>query len=108
LLADIPSITTPTAADGRGHVYHLYVIETDERDALQSALKARGVPTVINYRRALPFLPAYADRGHTADDFPVAHRLQERILSLPIYAELSEAQQDEVVAGVRDAMNVEK
>jgi len=102
LLADVPGITTPTEVEGRGHVYHLYVIETENRDALQAALKAHGIPTVINYRRALPFLPAYSDRGHTANDFPVAYRLQKRILSLPIYAELSEIHQDEVIAAVRE------
>ena len=103
LLADIPNITTPTEAEGREHVYHLYVIETDGRDALADALKAKGVPTVVNYRRALPFLPAYAHLGHTPDDFPVAHRAQNRILSLPIFAELTHAQQDVVAAAMREA-----
>lgn len=104
LLAGVFGLTTPVEAEGREHVYHLYVVEADSRDELQAALKARGVPTVINYRRALPFLPAYADRGHTADDFPVAHRMQGRILSLPIFAELTEAQGEEVAAAVRDVI----
>jgi dTDP-4-amino-4,6-dideoxygalactose transaminase len=103
LLANIPGVATPMEGEMRGHVYHLYVIESDDRDTLQAALKARGVPTVINYRRALPFLPAYADRGHTAADFPVAHRMQERILSLPIFAELTQDQQDRVAAALREA-----
>lgn len=103
LLAGIPGIATPTEAADRGHVYHLYVVEADDRDRLADSLKARGVPTVVNYRRALPFLPAYAERGHTPDDFPVAFRLQNRILSLPIFAELSEAQQEQVAIAVRDA-----
>lgn len=103
LLAGIPSIATPTEATDRGHVYHLYVIETDDRDGLADALKAKGVPTVVNYKRALPFLPAYADRGHTPEDFPVAHRLQNQILSLPIFAELTQAQQDQVATAVRTA-----
>lgn len=102
LLADIPGIAIPTECDGREHVYHLYVIESDDRDGLAAALKARGVPTVINYKSALPFLPAYARLGHKPEDFPVAHLMQGRILSLPIFAEFSEAQQDQVVAAVRD------
>ncbi|MCW6531217.1 DegT/DnrJ/EryC1/StrS family aminotransferase [Sphingomonas sp. MMSM20] len=101
LLADIPGIATPTEVAGREHVYHLYVIEADNRDALAAALKDRGIPTVINYKRALPFLPAYAHLRHTPADFPVAHRLQGRILSLPIFAELNEEQQDAIVAAVR-------
>lgn len=106
LLANIPGVATPTELEGRGHVYHLYVVEADDRDALANALKARGVPSVVNYRRALPFLPAYADRGHTPEDFPVAHGLQERILSLPIFAELTEIQQDQVALAVREAASV--
>lgn len=104
LLTGIPGIIVPTEADGRGHVYHLYVIESDDRDALAEALKNRGVPTVVNYRRALPYLPAYAHLGHTPQDFPATHRLQGRILSLPIFAELTEAQQDAVAAAMREAV----
>jgi len=106
LLADIPGLVTPTQAEGRGHVYHLYVVEADDRDGLAGQLKARGVPTVINYRRALPFLPAYTDRGHKPEDFPVAHRMQSRILSLPIFAELTDEQGDQVVAALREAMAI--
>lgn len=103
LLADLPGIVIPTEAAGYKHVYHLYVIEADDRDGFAAALKARGVPTIVNYKRALPFLPCYAHLGHAADDFPVAHHLQGRILSLPIFAELTEAQQSKVVGAVRDA-----
>jgi dTDP-4-amino-4,6-dideoxygalactose transaminase len=102
LLRNIPGIATPTEVAGREHVYHLYVIESDSRDDLAERLKAKGVPTVINYKRALPFLPAYAHLGHTPEDFPVAHHLQSRVLSLPIFAELSEGQQDQVVAALHD------
>jgi dTDP-4-amino-4,6-dideoxygalactose transaminase len=103
LLADLPGIVRPTEVAGNIHVYHLYVIESDDRDALATALKSRGVPTVVNYKRALPFLPCYAHLGFCAEDFPVAHRLQGRILSLPIFAELTESQQDHVAAAVLEA-----
>lgn len=103
LLGDIPGISTPIEVAGREHVYHVYVIETADRDGLAARLKAKGVPTIINYKRALPFLPAYAHLGHMPEDFPVAFRQQGRILSLPIFAELTEAQQDQVAAAVREA-----
>lgn len=103
LLADIAGIVTPTEVAGREHVYHLYVIEADDRDGLAAALKERGIPTIVNYKRALPFLPCYAHLGHRSEDFPVAHRLQERILSLPIFAELTQEQIAEIAAAVREA-----
>lgn len=100
LLSDVPAIITPTEMPEREHVYHLYVIEADDRDGLGEFLKSRGVPTVVNYKRALPFLPAYTHLGHAPEDFPVAYKLQGRILSLPIFAELSETQQDHVVEAI--------
>jgi dTDP-4-amino-4,6-dideoxygalactose transaminase len=103
LLADVPGIVTPKEVVGRTHVYHLYVIEADDRDGLAAALKSRGVPTVVNYKRALPFLPCYAHLGHTHDDFPIAHHLQGRVLSLPIFAELTATQQDKVVTAIHAA-----
>lgn len=100
LLADINSVKAPVEVAGREHVYHLYVIESSDRDALAASLRTAGVPTVVNYRRALPFLPAYADRHHRAEDFPNAHYLQDRILSIPIFAEISENQQEMVVNAI--------
>ena len=102
-LANILGVKLPTEAEGRGHVYHLYVVEADDRDSLADRLKASDVPTVVNYRRALPYLPAYAHLGHTPADFPVAYRAQGRILSLPIFAELTVAQQGTVANAVRVA-----
>ena len=74
----------------RDHVYHLYVIRTDRRDALKKHLADAGITTVLNYPKALPFYPAYAYLGHKAGDFPVAYANQSRILSLPIFPEMSE------------------
>jgi dTDP-4-amino-4,6-dideoxygalactose transaminase len=87
----------PKVGEGREHVYHLYVIEHPERDALAKHLKAAGVQTVINYPVALPFLEAYSRFSHRPEDFPAAHAMQSRILSLPMYAEISD-QQIEYVA----------
>ena len=61
-------------------------------------LQAAGISTVLNYPRALPFYPAYAYLGHTPEDFPVAHANQSRILSIPIYPEMTD-QAIEYVAG---------
>jgi dTDP-4-amino-4,6-dideoxygalactose transaminase len=88
LLAGIGDIETPKIGPDRDHVYHLYVIRTDRRDALKAHLDAAGIATALHYPKALPFYPAYAHLGHRPEDFPVAHRNQSRILSLPIYPEM--------------------
>jgi dTDP-4-amino-4,6-dideoxygalactose transaminase len=91
LLREISAVTTPAIAANRDHVYHLYVIRTDERDALRKHLSGSGIDTVLNYPKALPFYPAYAYLAHQPSDFPVAYANQSRILSLPIYPEMSES-----------------
>jgi dTDP-4-amino-4,6-dideoxygalactose transaminase len=90
LLEDVGDVITPTVQSDRDHVYHLYVIRTENRDALRAHLSEVGVSTVLNYPKALPFYPAYAYLGHVSKDFPAAYFNQSRILSLPIYPEMPE------------------
>ena len=105
-LADIPQVRTPQVAEARTHVYHLYVIRCDRRDELKSHLASQGVPTVLNYPKALPFYPAYDYLGHKPGDFPHAFANQSRILSLPIYPEMPEAQVDYVARTIRNFYSI--
>jgi dTDP-4-amino-4,6-dideoxygalactose transaminase len=84
LLANTP-ITTPTAADWAEHVYHLYIIQVDNREQLQAHLADAGIATGIHYPIPIHLQPAYADLGHKPGDFPVTEQLAKRILSLPMY-----------------------
>jgi dTDP-4-amino-4,6-dideoxygalactose transaminase len=100
LFAKVPGVERPAIAAGRTHVFHLYVIRVKDRNGLQKFLNSRGVSTMLNYPRALPFYPAYSYLGHTPADFPVAHDHQDRILSLPIYPEMT----DEMIRYVVDCV----
>ncbi|HEY3731203.1 MAG TPA: DegT/DnrJ/EryC1/StrS family aminotransferase, partial [Steroidobacteraceae bacterium] len=91
-LAGVPGVVTPVVGEGREHVYHLYVVRHERRDQLAQHLKERGIQTVINYPVALPFLPAYAYLRCRPDDYPNAHRHQSRVLSLPMFAEMTAGQ----------------
>jgi dTDP-4-amino-4,6-dideoxygalactose transaminase len=91
LLKGVGDIVTPLVADDRDHAYHLYVIRSEQRDALKLHLNDAAISTVLNYPKALPFYPAYAYLGHKPADFPVAHANQTRILSLPIYPEIEDS-----------------
>jgi dTDP-4-amino-4,6-dideoxygalactose transaminase len=101
-LADIPGLTPPPVAAGRESVFHLYMVRHDDRDGLARHLDARGVQTGIHYPVALPFLKAYAYLGHRPEEFPNAFHNQSRILSLPMFPELSDAQRRHVVAAVAE------
>jgi len=100
LLANNPAVTIPVCGAGREHVYHLYVIQHSQRDRLATFLGSRGIQTVINYPVALPFLPAYARLEHVPTDFPVAYGHQSKILSLPIFPEMTVEQVQYVAAAI--------
>jgi dTDP-4-amino-4,6-dideoxygalactose transaminase len=101
-LAGIGDVIVPETAEGREHVFHLYVIRTEHRDALQAYLGSHGIQTIINYPKALSFVPAYEYLGHRPEDFPVAYSHQDRILSLPIFPEITDSQIEYVVACIQD------
>ncbi len=107
LLNELGDIAAPKVAPDCEHVYHLYVIRTEKRDALKKHLAAAGVATVINYPKALPFYPAYAYLGHTPKDFPNAYFNQSQILSLPIYPEMTREMLSDVVDSIANFMAIE-
>ena len=86
------SVAKPFAKQGYKHVYHLYVIKTKQRYELMQMLKENNIVTAIHYPTALPFLPCYANHGYTTADFPVAYANQSQIVSIPLYAELTNEQ----------------
>jgi dTDP-4-amino-4,6-dideoxygalactose transaminase len=102
LLAGVGDLVTPKVGADRDHVYHLYVIRTEKRDALKKFLGDKGVGTVLNYPKALPFYPAYAYLGHKPEDFPVAYANASRILSLPIFPEITDAMQQYVADSIKE------
>ncbi|BAO55404.1 DegT/DnrJ/EryC1/StrS family aminotransferase [Nonlabens marinus] len=77
--------------------WHLFVIRLKERDALRNHLKAHHIETGIHYPTALPFQPCYKYLNHTSKDFPIAAKLQDEVLSIPMYAELEKFQLDKIV-----------
>jgi dTDP-4-amino-4,6-dideoxygalactose transaminase len=96
-------VRTPTAAPEIEHVYHLYVIETDRRDAVQDHLRAGGVSTGIHYPVPVHLQEACAHLGYRAGDFRVTEAAAARILSLPMYPELNDAQIAHVAATLLEA-----
>lgn len=85
------SLPTPRIRPDARHVFHLYVVQVENRARVMDALKKLGVETAIHYPTALPFLPAYKRFGHLPKEFPVAAACQDSVLSLPFYPELDES-----------------
>ena len=96
LLGDVAGIELPVTAEGNQHVWHLYVVQVDDRDALLSNLNSKGIGAAIHYPVPIHCHPAFANLGKGPGSFPVAERAAGRILSLPLHPHLTSSQQEYV------------
>jgi dTDP-4-amino-4,6-dideoxygalactose transaminase len=101
LLAPAP-VTVPQEMSYGQHVYHLYVVQSVQRDALQAFLKERGVGTLIHYPVPIHLQPAYRGRLGDVGSFPETEHAAREILSLPMFPELSESEVRQVAKVVRE------
>lgn len=90
ILNEIEGISTPKIRKKASHIFHQYVIRTAQRDELAAYLRKNEIETGIHYPVALPFLKVYEYLKNKPADFPVADNYQNKILSLPMYPELTE------------------
>jgi dTDP-4-amino-4,6-dideoxygalactose transaminase len=104
LLAGVDGVQVPAAAAGNVHVWHLFVVEVDERDRVLADLRAAGIGASIHYPVPIHLQPAYASLGYGPGDFPVAERSAARILTLPLYPGITAAQQEQVVEALAAAV----
>jgi dTDP-3-amino-3,4,6-trideoxy-alpha-D-glucose transaminase len=88
--------------DGADHVYHLFVVRTDARDALRQHLDERGIASAVHYPVPIHRTEAYAHIGLGAGSRPVSERLAERICSLPLWPGMTDAQLARVIEAVRE------
>ena len=104
-LSSISGVVAPSVRPDTKHTFHLYMIRAERRDELQAYLKGKGIDTAIHYPSALPNLPAYDYLSTSPADFPVATKLQDEILSLPMYPELQEESINYVCDTIRSFYN---
>jgi dTDP-4-amino-4,6-dideoxygalactose transaminase len=101
LLGHLPGLALPKAAKDRKHVYHVYAVRVNDRDAKLKQLGERGISCGIHYPIPVHLQEAYRFLGYGRGSFPVAERCAEEFLSLPMFPELSEEQIQAVVKEVR-------
>jgi dTDP-4-amino-4,6-dideoxygalactose transaminase len=103
-LAGLP-IRLPVVEPGREHVCHLFVVQTDDRDTVLAGLKEAGIGAGIHYPIPIHLQPAYHDLGYGPGSFPVAEAAADRLLSLPVYPEMTDEQVDYVAAVLRSLVS---
>lgn len=99
-------IATPVESANAGHIYHLYVVQVQNRAHIQQQLKGHGIGTAIYYPQPLHLCEPCLPLGHSAGDFPAAEAATETALAIPIYPEMSLQQVDEVVGALKAANEV--
>lgn len=102
LLAGVNDITLPMEMDYARHVYHIYAVRTEKRDALQCFLAEKGISCLIHYPQPIHLQDAYSSLGLTRGDFPVAEKSSQEVLSLPMSPDLGEHQLEYVATQIRN------
>jgi dTDP-4-amino-4,6-dideoxygalactose transaminase len=104
LLADVAGVSLPVTAPGNEHVWHLYVVRVPRRDAVLAALHDAGIGAGVHYPIPVHLQGAFRDLGHEPGDFPEAERAAREILSLPLFPEITEQQQQRVADALEKAL----
>lgn len=105
LLSKIEGITLPVEADFANSVYHLYVILVDDREGLQQFLSDKGIGTGLHYPLPLHLQKAYAHLGYKNGSFPVTESVAKKLISLPMFPELTREQIEYVAESIKEFIN---
>jgi dTDP-4-amino-4,6-dideoxygalactose transaminase len=99
-LLEDAKVVRPASLGNIRHVYCLYTIQVDERGRLQKELDESGIQTAVHYPVPIHLMPAYADARYNAGDFPVAEACARRVLSLPLYPQMTKYQVERVAGEI--------
>ena len=99
--AEVP-ITTPKVAEGNNHTYHQYTIAVDNRDELLRHLSKKGIAARVYYPVPLHLQPCYKSLEYGIGSFPMSERVAEKVLSLPVYPELTDEKIKYIIQTVKD------
>jgi dTDP-4-amino-4,6-dideoxygalactose transaminase len=105
--AGIDEVLTPLEAKYARHVYHVYAVRVQERDAILRHLQEKGVGCAVHYPVPVHLQGACRNLGYTKGAFPIAENLADEFLSLPMFPELTEEQIEYVAGCVTEAVGVE-
>src|SRR3984893_2733608 len=96
-------VITPFEASYARHVYHVYAIRVEERDAVMSSLKERGIQFAVHYPVPIHLQKAYQDLGYKTGSLPISEKIAREFISLPMFPELTEAQINMVVLATKES-----
>ena len=106
-LSEVEGIVTPAQTSRVRHVYHVYAIRVSDREEVMKRLADQGIATGIHYPVPVHLQEAYRSLGHERGAFPIAERCAAEFVSLPMFPELTAAQLEIVIRGVKQAVAID-
>ncbi len=101
LLGDLGGLGLPAVMEPSAHVFHLYVVRTEARDALAAHLRRHRIGHAVHYRSPIHLMPAHRDLGYEEGAFPRAEQLAREVLALPMHPRIRPEQQEHVASIIR-------
>jgi dTDP-4-amino-4,6-dideoxygalactose transaminase len=105
MLGQLDSLIWPHEPSWTKGVYHLYIVRVQKREELQKYLSGKGISTGLHYPIPLHLQKAYEGLGYHEGDFPITENVGKEILSLPMFPQLTDGQQDQVVKEIKEFIN---
>ncbi|KJF44432.1 DegT/DnrJ/EryC1/StrS family aminotransferase [Draconibacterium sediminis] len=100
-LNNLNGLKIPARTEYSTHTFHQYTIQSERRDELKTYLESHGIPSMVYYPKALHLQEAYKSLGYKAGDFPIAERITQTVLSLPMHTELDIEQMEYIVNAIK-------
>lgn len=105
-LKEIEEINLPQRVKYSTHTFHQYTIQIKKRDKLKAFLAKKEIPTMVYYPKTLHLQKAYENLGYKSGDFPIAEKLSDTVLSLPMHTELNEEQLKYITKSIKEFYNI--
>jgi dTDP-4-amino-4,6-dideoxygalactose transaminase len=100
LLKPLKGVVTPITREDRTHVFQTYAVLVPNRDKVVEAMKAQGIGVLIHYPISLHLQGAYAELGHKKGDFPIAEKVADEVMSLPMFPHMTKEQIEAVAVAL--------
>lgn len=96
------SLVMPTEAEGGKHVFHLFILQSENREEIESKLKEKGIATGTYYKVPMHLQKAFNDLGYKKGDFPNAEYLSERTFAIPLFPEMNDEEREYIINSIKE------
>lgn len=96
------SLVMPTETEGGKHVFHLFILQSENREEIESKLKEKGIATGTYYKVPMHLQKAFNDLGYKKGDFPNAEYLSERTFAIPLFPEMNDGEREYIINSIKE------